>query len=332
MKNRKLGVVLSGGGAKGAYEVGFLKALAEFNIQPDAIAGTSIGALNGAIYASTRDTKKTALTLETLWNDLAKSDILEVDKTKVMKNLIEVFTYFSPMPVGRLTKIAMALTKAGKSEEGLLTQLPIINRLKLYAPIEKLKYGLPFYVGLTTAQGNFRDIVNFAELGNEKAEFKKIQDLNGENIHKAIMASSALPILFDGLEIEGQIYRDGCLGSTDNEWGNTPAKPLVEKEGCTHLIVCHLNEGSFFNRYDPLLKNVIIIEVRPQNNTFSSALDPLYFRVEKIDEWKEQGYNDAKRVLGESFRALSINYERQYMEYESDLAVERLRSRDFKLF
>ncbi|MBK6548662.1 MAG: patatin-like phospholipase family protein [Arcobacter sp.] len=54
----KLGVVLSGGGAKGAYEAGFLKALSEFNIQPDAIAGTSIGALNGSLYSANVHTRK----------------------------------------------------------------------------------------------------------------------------------------------------------------------------------------------------------------------------------------------------------------------------------
>jgi len=331
MTNTKLGVVLSGGGAKGAYEVGFLKALAEFDIQPEAIAGTSIGALNGAIYASTKDTKMSATLLEELWDDLASSNVLKVDKTKAIKNLVEVFSYFAPMPIGRLTRIAMALTKAGKSEEGLLTQLPIVNRLKQYAPAHKLELGLPFYVGMTKARGNVRDVINFSGFGNEETEFKKIQDLSSEEMHKAIMASAALPILFDGIEVEGEVYRDGCLSSTDNEWGNTPAKPLIEKEGCTHLIVCHLNEGSFFNRHDPLFEDVAIIEVRPKSNTFSSALDPLQFKVEKIEEWKEQGYQDAKRVLSKSFRALSTNYKRQQIEYEADEAIDRLKSREFKL-
>ena len=331
MNNTKLGVVLSGGGAKGAYEVGFLKALTEFNVQPEVIAGTSIGALNGTIYASTKNTKMSATLLEELWDDLASSNVLKVDKTKAMKNLVEVFSYFAPMPVGRLTKIAMALTKAGKSEEGLLTQLPIVNRLEQYAPTHKLELGLPFYVGMTKARGNIRDVINFSGFGNEETEFKKIQDLSSEDMHKAIMASAALPILFDGIEVEGKVYRDGCLSSTDNEWGNTPVKPLIEKEGCTHIIVCHLNEGSFFNRHDPLFDDVAIIEVRPKSNTFSSALDPLQFKVEKIEEWKEQGYQDAKRVLSESFRALSTNYARQQAEYEADEAIDRLKSREFKL-
>lgn len=47
----KLGLVLCGGVAKGAYEVGVIKALAESGLTPDAIVGISAGALNGAVMA-----------------------------------------------------------------------------------------------------------------------------------------------------------------------------------------------------------------------------------------------------------------------------------------
>jgi hypothetical protein len=50
----KRGLVLEGGGAKGAYQFGCLLALAEHGIQVDAIAGTSVGALNGALVAYDR--------------------------------------------------------------------------------------------------------------------------------------------------------------------------------------------------------------------------------------------------------------------------------------
>jgi len=51
-QNEKVGVVLSGGGAKGLAHVGVLKALEENNIPVDYITGTSIGALIGGLYAS----------------------------------------------------------------------------------------------------------------------------------------------------------------------------------------------------------------------------------------------------------------------------------------
>lgn len=48
----KIGLVLAGGDAKGAYQSGLVKYLAEIDFAPLMIAGTSIGALNGAILAS----------------------------------------------------------------------------------------------------------------------------------------------------------------------------------------------------------------------------------------------------------------------------------------
>lgn len=67
MERLKIGVVLSGGGAKGAYQVGFLKALAEYHIEPYAIAGTSIGAVHGAICASSKNTQEAYEKVEALW-------------------------------------------------------------------------------------------------------------------------------------------------------------------------------------------------------------------------------------------------------------------------
>ena len=53
MAERRVGLVLSGGGAKGAYQVGVLQALEERGICPDLIAGTSVGAFNASIWMST---------------------------------------------------------------------------------------------------------------------------------------------------------------------------------------------------------------------------------------------------------------------------------------
>jgi len=51
-KKKKLGIVLSGGGARGLAHVGVLKALEENGISPDVVAGSSMGAIIGALYAS----------------------------------------------------------------------------------------------------------------------------------------------------------------------------------------------------------------------------------------------------------------------------------------
>ena len=52
-KNKKIGLVLSGGGAKGAYQIGMLRALEEAGLKKEQLvmAGTSIGAINALLYA-----------------------------------------------------------------------------------------------------------------------------------------------------------------------------------------------------------------------------------------------------------------------------------------
>jgi len=66
----RVAFVLGGGGVHGSCEVGMLKALAEAGVRPDLVVGTSIGAINGALYA-TDPGPGTVQRLESLWGDLA---------------------------------------------------------------------------------------------------------------------------------------------------------------------------------------------------------------------------------------------------------------------
>ncbi|MDE6476209.1 MAG: patatin-like phospholipase family protein [Erysipelotrichaceae bacterium] len=68
----KVGLVLGGGGSKGAYEVGVWKALRELNIQFDIVTGTSIGAMIGAMIVQD-DFEK----CESLWNGIEIEDVIE---------------------------------------------------------------------------------------------------------------------------------------------------------------------------------------------------------------------------------------------------------------
>lgn len=68
--------VLGGGGAKGALQVGALRALLEAGLQPDLLAGTSVGAVNAAYLAVRGFTTDALDALETAWRDAAKSDLL----------------------------------------------------------------------------------------------------------------------------------------------------------------------------------------------------------------------------------------------------------------
>lgn len=72
--NATTAFVLGGGGHRGAYEVGMLKALTEAGVTPDFVCGTSIGAINGALFAASPDAEGIA-SLEQAWRSLDFRDL-----------------------------------------------------------------------------------------------------------------------------------------------------------------------------------------------------------------------------------------------------------------
>src|SRR5215211_8086073 len=72
-------LILQGGGSLGAFGCGVFKTLANSNIKLDIIAGTSIGGINAAIIAGSKDAKHPELLLEQFWLELSES-FVDFDK------------------------------------------------------------------------------------------------------------------------------------------------------------------------------------------------------------------------------------------------------------
>ncbi len=87
----KTGLVLSGGGAVGAYQAGVVKALAECGAQISMVSGASIGALNGAIIAASPDLSEAAARLEALWEHLGNNQVLSVNRSVYFSLLKKLF-------------------------------------------------------------------------------------------------------------------------------------------------------------------------------------------------------------------------------------------------
>ena len=73
---KEYGLVLDGGGARGAYQIGAWKALVEAGVKINAVAGTSVGALNGALICM-GDVEKA----EKIWSEMTFSQVMDVDDT-----------------------------------------------------------------------------------------------------------------------------------------------------------------------------------------------------------------------------------------------------------
>ena len=73
-RDKSYGLVLEGGGARGAYQIGAWKALREAGISISAVAGTSVGALNGALICM--DDLELA---ENIWKNISRSQVMDVE-------------------------------------------------------------------------------------------------------------------------------------------------------------------------------------------------------------------------------------------------------------
>lgn len=200
MKN-KYALVLAGGGTKGAYQIGALKALKELGVEIEAISGASIGAINGAIIAQ-GDLDR----LEDLYNHIKLEDILELsDKNKIKSNE-DIFS------AKNMYKIMREVIK----EKGI-SNIALRKTLDKYLDVNKL-YKSKIDFGLVTF-----DMENKNGIELFKNDIKK------EEMIDYLLASAAFPI-FKPQEINDKKYLDG--GISDNMPIN-----LLLKKGYNNIIV-----------------------------------------------------------------------------------------------
>lgn len=81
-------LVLGGGGAKGAYEIGAIAALNDLGIRAGSVYGTSVGALNAAMYA--QDDMTTA---EALWSSIGLSDVVSEESLAIADDAENIFDH-----------------------------------------------------------------------------------------------------------------------------------------------------------------------------------------------------------------------------------------------
>lgn len=327
----KVGLALSGGGAIGAYEVGVVKALAESGTDVHVVAGASIGALNGAILASSPNLEQAADRMTEIWRHLGKCDVLSVNKSVYLSLLAQFGVGMGLNPLlskagGMLSTLlnqtALLTGKSAFLDKSLLSDQPLIELMNSYLDIDALASGLPLYVSLYPTDGGMADIVNciMAELGlgaTKHSEFLHVQRLPASQQKEALMASAALPLLFKPREINGTRYSDGGMGGWNTMQGNTPVTPLVEA-GCNMVIVTHLSDGSMWDRH--AFSKTTILEIRPQRTLarnqgmLGGAKDLLGFKAMHIDSWIEQGYEDTLAAIERIQKSLQARQSLRFSE------------------
>jgi NTE family protein len=299
----KVGLVLVGGGAKGAYQVGALKYLDEIGLNLHIIAGTSIGALNGAVLASNGTFSQSVQRLDQLWTDLGEAGILRPN-AGLMRPLIS-YGLQSTVPMFQEWMLSF-LYEMGILEDtkSIFNPAPIENFLRQAVKPDLLRNGTELWITAFPSL-NIPYVDNdlllaaidfFRSRMGTKADWLCVQDCDDDDtLYNTILASAAIPLAFPKRQVNGKHYIDGALAD------NVPLEALSAR-GCTHAIVIHLENGLTWDRYN--FPDQTIVEIRPEqfinkSNAFligeGSAL--LDFSYERISELKRRGYADAKRCM-----------------------------------
>ena len=199
----KWGLVLSGGGTKGAYEVGVWKALRELKIPIRGISGTSIGALNAAMFLCC-DLKH----IESIYRNIQLSDVLPVsEKIDPDKDVFDLANL-------------RAITREFIAHRGL-DNSPLRNMLLKHLDIKKI-YSSPLDLGIVTFNVQTREAFQL---------FK--EDIEPEKLIDYLLASANFPV-YKTLNVDGKRFLDGGL------YDNMPFNPLIER-GYTHLVAVDIN-------------------------------------------------------------------------------------------
>jgi NTE family protein len=280
------GLVLEGGGAKGAYHVGAYKALKELGVEIGGIAGTSIGALNGAIMIQ-GDLEK----LENIWVNTKSSDLFNIDE-KTLSNLKNFNLQEINLPY------LFNLSKDILINKGLDTS-KIRSLLKEYIDEDVIrKSKLDF--GIVTV--NLTDMKPMELLKEDIPEGKLVDYL---------LASANLPT-FKQEMVDGKKFLDG--GFHDN----LPIGVLVKK-GYTDFIAVRTFGIGIVKKLKNKKLNIIYIQPVEQ---LGGLLD---FNKEQSEKDMLLGYYDTmkafKRLKG--YRYYCQPYDGDFIKFMVDFVLDR---------
>ncbi len=264
----KLGLCFSGGGARGAYQIGVCMALKEAGIldKVEYYSGTSIGAVNAALVASipleeVKDVwfnmpDQILYSTENFFKRIAK------EKTSIVKNGIFTFESLQKILKNHINleillkkKVFVTLSRVGSDGDGLLSFIS------------------------TSYRHYFKH--------DTQVIYSPLWEQSENNIYKQIIASCSIPVVFPLQRMDGQQFADGGV------YDNVPVLPLV-KAGCDTIIVLHLDRlPHFYKKHYP---DVSFHPIKSRHSLGSI----LKFEDKQSATRYDMGYKDCKKYLAEN--------------------------------
>lgn len=261
--SKSVGLVLEGGGVKGAYELGALIALIEKGYTFHSITGTSIGALNGAVMASQGIEK-----LAGYWEEAKYCPVFDFDDETVARFRQKDFDLDLIIATGKKLLSAREIIK--NSYEHTLNF--VYNRLsEEEIRSSDIDFGCVTY--------NISDMEPFEAMKKDIPQGKLID---------YIVASACFPI-FPPKQIDGKKFIDGGV------YDNMPIN-LLARTGCKEMIVVRTNPETKQPKRRIERDDLDIIYITPSANLGRA----MAFSPERIENLKQLGYADAMRIITEA--------------------------------
>ncbi len=217
---RVMGLVLTGGGARAAYQAGVVRALAEVFAPTRSpfpvIVGSSAGAINGAVLAAGADDfAATARRLESLWMGLSPALVYRTD--------LPSLTALGFRWMGRVASGGAGTGQANHLLDTSPLRELLTREVEMARIPDQIRRGALRAFGLSATNYLTGTAVTFFD-GNAEAESwvrsTRLGRRSAMNVEH-IMASSAIPIFFPPVAVDGAFYGDGCVRLT------TPLSPAI---------------------------------------------------------------------------------------------------------
>jgi len=226
----KVGLVLPGGGARGAYQIGVLKGITEIladrAINPfSVISGTSVGAINASVIASKADSFVDAVDLlNDIWGTFQTNRVYKTDNLTMFKSSLHwLVTLVS----------GGALVKNPKS---LLNNSPLRTLLMENINLDHIRLNIDEgnleSFAITAAGYSSRKSITFFQSNKKNINWEKFrrQGVESKIGTDHLMASVALPLIFPAVKIDNEFFGDGAMRHA------TPLSPAI-RLGAEKLLI-----------------------------------------------------------------------------------------------
>ncbi len=291
-KDSTVAVVFTGGGARGAYQVGLLRGLGRLlpDLRFPIITGVSAGAINAAYLAAhTGSLREAAEDLSKVWSNIEMADIFRLDLRWWAKNSLKW-----------LFRLSGGGATAGPQNRALLDTEPLRQLLRrelgdgdqIPGIAENLEDGWLKSVALVTVNYGTGQTVSWVQ-GQDIALWQRPERRAHQTCLTAehVMASSALPLLFPAVELVDGWYGDGGIRLS------APLSPALHL-GADRILAL----STRYARSDQEADHSAITAYPPPAQIAGSLLNAIFLDVLDQDVERLMRLNDVVRRLPEGER------------------------------